>query len=113
MNVNQWTPYVLERLITQLKNCCKNSVYIIVKENIYETHIERGGYDHLGLLPDKEYQVAVGVEYKVKKYTMQNLTVRTLLEEQVYFDRETAEWQAALLQYQYDHDHRKELKNEN
>ena len=108
---NKWTSYELERLITQLKNCYKQTVYVIVEEGIYETHIERGGYDHLGMLPDKEYQVRVGTKYKVGERLLKFMTIDALIDQPIYFTKEDAEWQAALLQYQYDH--RKELKNEN
>lgn len=73
----------------------KGEPFWIIRQNpIYETVREHGGYDHLGCLPDKVYDVLRGYEYKVEKRIVNPYTMHLLVAGEYWLDEESANWVA-------------------
>ena len=69
-------------------------LYIVEDIPIKKRIVERGGYDHLGPLPDKVYTVVDHYEKKVKPITVDIFTIEKILfkKDKVFFTKEDAEW---------------------
>jgi hypothetical protein len=67
--------------------------WIIEQIPIYETIREPGGYDHLGCLPDRTYQILKGYRYKVKKEIVSPQTIHLLITNSYWLDEESANWE--------------------
>lgn len=78
----------------ELRGC---GLYIIEEKPIHKRIIEPGGYDHLGPLPDKCYDVVDHYEKYVKPIIVDEYNLHKILKKKVYFSREDAEW-ALLIQ---------------
>lgn len=71
----------------------KGTIFYKIKAiPVYETKIERGGCDHLGLKPNREVRVFQGYKYEIKEYKVNENTIKELVTGVFFLDREDAEW---------------------
>lgn len=85
---------MFENFIEEYKKIEDKPFWIITKNPVYETVIEPGGYDHLGCLPDKKYDVLRGYEHRVEKRRVSPYTIKLLITEEYWLDEESANWVA-------------------
>ena len=73
----------------ELRGCV---LYIIEEKPIHKRIIEPGGYDDLGPLPDKCYDVVDHYEKYVKPIIVDEYNLHKILKKKVYFNKEDAKW---------------------
>lgn len=81
----------MEKFLKEYERIKGKTFYKIMRFPTFETKIEKGGCDHLGLLPDKETRVVTGFEYKILEFKVNPANLKELVEGTYYLDREDAE----------------------
>lgn len=82
-----------EKFLEAFTNLKGRHIWIIEEKPVHKRIIEPGGYDHLGPLPDKCYDVVDHYEKQVRMLTIDAFNIRRLLlGTKPYFSKEDAEW---------------------
>ena len=87
----------MEKFLKEYERIKGKTFYKIKEFPIFETKIEKGGYDHLGLLPDRKVELIVGYTYKILEFKVNPTNLKELIEGTYYLNREDAEWALLLI----------------
>ena len=90
--MNETTRNKYEKFREAFLELLGRGLYIIEEKPIHKRIIEPGGYDDLGPLPDKCYDVVDHYEKYIKPIIVDEYNLHKILKKKVYFNKEDAKW---------------------